>query len=270
MEPQPQFLDLPDRGAKPRVAGITHVLDKGASPAQIDDLLARVGSFVDLWKLGWGTSYLEPDVPQKVELLARHGVSACVGGTLLEVAWGRGRARECLDWAAAVGFPCVEVSNGAIGMPTSRKRELIAEASARFTVLSEVGSKDPRVEVSPTRWASEMAGDLQAGATWVLTEGRESGSVGLFDPDGEVRAEVAETVAERVGTARVIFEAPRPSQQAWLIRRFGPQVNLGNVAIAEILSAEALRRGLRADTIELSQPKSEFWVPAGGQSGDEV
>lgn len=250
--PAPGFLDLPPRSAKPRIVGLTHVLDKGAAPRELESVADRAGAGIDLWKLGWGTAYLEPDVPEKVSALAGRGIRACVGGTLLEVAWGQGRADACLAWAAEAGFPCVEVSNGAIDMPLGEKRRLIGLAADRFVVLSEVGSKDPTVEVSAERWAQEMVGDLEAGATWVLTEGRESGTVGLFDPDGSVRASVVEAVVDRVGLPRVIFEAPRKDQQAWLINRFGGEVNLGNVQPADAIGLEALRLGLRADTIALS------------------
>jgi len=247
------FLDLLPRSRKPRSSGLTHVLDKGSSPAELEGLLSRAGAAIDLWKMGWGTAYLEPDVPQKVSILADHGVRACVGGTLLEVAWGQGRAEACLAWAAETGFPCVEVSNGSISMPLSEKRRLIAEASRTFVVVSEVGSKDPRTPVSPAGWAEEMMGDLEAGAMWVLAEGRESGTVGLYDPDGRVREDVADSIVDHVGSARAIFETPRKDQQAWFITRFGSEVNLGNVPPQEVFGLEALRLGLRADTIALSQ-----------------
>lgn len=258
----PGFLDLPTRSSKPRMVGLTHVLDKGASLAELETLADRAGAGIDLWKLGWGTAYLEPDVPEKVSALAARAIRACVGGTLLEVAWGQGRADACLGWAADAGFPCIEVSNGAVEMPLPQKRRLIASAAGRFVVLSEVGSKDPSVEVSAEAWAEEMAGDLDAGATWVLTEGRESGTVGLFEPDGSVREAIVERVVERVGLSRVIFEAPRKDQQAWLINRFGAEVNLGNVVLAEAIGLEALRLGLRADTIGLSQRRPD--ARAGG------
>ena len=248
----PGFLDLFARSAKPRAVGLTHVLDKGASLDELETLARRAGAGIDVWKLGWGTAYLEPDAPGKVSALARHAIRACVGGTLLEIAWGQGRADACLAWAAEAGFPCVEVSNGAVEMPVRDKRRLIATAAERFVVLSEVGSKDPSVAVSAEAWADELAGDLEAGATWVLTEGRESGTVGLFEPDGSVRVEVVDAVVERVGLSRVIFEAPRKDQQAWFINRFGSEVNLGNVAMDDAIGVEALRLGLRADTIGLS------------------
>lgn len=247
------FLDLPSRSTKPRAAGLTHVLDKGLPLAELPGYLAAAAPHIDLWKLGWGTAYLEPDPAGKVEVLSGRAIRACVGGTLLEASWAQGKAKDLLLWAEDQGFPCVEVSNGAVDMPLPDKRTLITEAADRFVVLSEVGSKDPTAPVSARAWAEEMSGDLQAGASWVLAEGRESGTVGLYEPDGAVREAVVEAVVEAAGLARVLFEAPRKDQQAWFINRFGPDVNLGNVALGEVLALEALRLGLRADTIEVSR-----------------
>jgi phosphosulfolactate synthase len=249
----PGFLFLPPRSVKPRAAGLTHVLDKGLALAELAGYLEGSAPHIDLWKLGWGTAYLEPDPAAKVEALAARDIRACVGGTLLEAAWAQGKAKDLLAWAEEQGFPCVEVSNGAVGMPPEEKRVLIREAAERFTVLSEVGSKDPAAPVSAKEWVAEMAGDLEAGASWVLTEGRESGTVGLYEPDGSVREPVVDAVVEAIGLVRVIFEAPRKDQQAWFLTRFGSDVNLGNVALPEVMGLEALRLGLRADTIELSR-----------------
>lgn len=252
----PDFLTLPERAAKPRQRGITHVLDKGMPTSELDALLQVCGPYIDIWKLGWGTAYLDPGLRDKIVLLDRHGVLACTGGTLLEVAWQQDVVADFLAWAAAVGFPCVEVSCGVVGMSPAQKRSLIEQTSDRFIVLGEIGVKDPSVEVVAPTWASAAAADLAAGATWVVTEGRESGTVGLFDPAGEVRSEVVESVVEAVGVDAAVFEAPRKDQQAWLIRRFGPDVNLGNVLPGEVLGLEALRLGLRADTLVVSESRT--------------
>ena len=248
--PSPDFLDLPTRGSKPRFGGLTHVLDKGLPLAELESLLRGSGTFVDLWKFGWGTAYLDPEIQEKVAVLTRRHIRACIGGTILEVAWMQDKDERLLSWAAEVGFPCVEVSNGAVEMPAREKRRLIAAATRRFTVLAEVGSKDPLVEIAPAHWAAEMAADLEAGATWVLAEGRESGTIGLYTPEGAVREDVVTAVTAAVGRHRIIFEAPRKDQQAWFIRQFGPDVNLGNVLPADVMGLEALRLGLRADTID--------------------
>ena len=251
----PDFLALPPVRAKPRPARLTHVLDKGIAPGDLRVLLARFAEHVDIWKMGWGTAYLDPDLAEKLAVLAQHGVRACPGGTLLEAAWLQGRAEECLAWCSEVGFPCVEVSNGATWMPLTEKRRLISAAARQFTVLAEVGSKDPAAPFSPEDWAQEMLGDVESGATWVITEGRAKGNVGLFSAEGQVREEEAGRLvalaARKVGIDRVVFEAPRKNQQAWLINLLGADISLGNVPPGDVLALETLRRGLRADTIHL-------------------
>jgi phosphosulfolactate synthase len=244
----PGFLAVPPRARKPRRIGLTHVLDKGLPVAEAAHLLDVCGEYVDVWKFGWGTAYLDPGLADKLVVLREHGVLGCTGGTLLEVAWSQHKADEFLDWAAELGFPCVEVSCGVAPLAPDDKRALIETAAERFVVLAEIGSKDPGAEVVPGEWAAAAAADRAAGATWLVTEGRESGTVGLFSPSGDVRGDVVGAVVDAVGADSVVFEAPRKEQQAWLIRHFGPDVNLGNIPPAEILGVEALRLGLRADT----------------------
>jgi phosphosulfolactate synthase len=246
----PDFLSVPLRARKPRRAGLTHVLDKGLPPTDTARLLDVCGAYVDVWKFGWGTAYLDPGLAEKLVVLREHDVLGCPGGTLLEVAWQQGVIEEFLDWAGDLGFACVEVSGGVAPLAPSDKRDLIEAAAGRFVVLAEIGSKDPAADVSPDAWAAEAAADRAAGATWVVTEGRESGTVGLYSPAGEVRADVVDAVVDAVGIDSVVFEAPRKEQQAWLVRRFGPDVSLGNVAPADTLGVEALRLGLRADTFD--------------------
>jgi phosphosulfolactate synthase len=220
--------------------------------ADLQSLLETAGPFIDVWKFGWGTAIVDPGVQAKLAILRHHRILACAGGTLFEVAWSQDRVGEYLRWAEEIGFPCIEVSRGAVLMPLCDKHDVIRLACSTFTVLSEVGTKEPTSVADPAEWAAEVEGDLAAGASWVLTEGRESGTVGLYRSDGSVRVEVVDAVTDRVGPARVVFEAPRKDQQAWMINRFGTDVNLANVPTLDVLGLEALRLGLRADTIMLS------------------
>lgn len=246
----PRFLTLPSRTAKPRRSGITHVLDKGLPVSEVRAVLGVCGDVVDVWKLGWGTAYLDPELEARLAVLDQHGVLGCAGGTLLEVAWQQDVVTGYLDWCADVGFPCVEVSRGVATMTPDDKRALVELAAERFIVLAEVGAKDPEAPVAADAWAAEAAADLASGATWIVTEGRESGTVGLFESDGSVRADVVDAVVAAVGVGTTVFEAPRKEQQAWLVRRFGADVNLANIAPADALGVEALRLGLRADTFD--------------------
>lgn len=244
----PFFLDLPRRAQRPRTVGITHVIDAGIGRGALADVLASAGRHLDIWKIGWGTGYVDAALGAKVALLRGAGVAVCLGGTLLEIAWSQGREEECLAWAATSGFTHVEVSRGTVAMSPAEKAALIGRATRDFAVLAEVGSKAPGETDAARRWPAECRADLEAGAALVVTEGRQSGTVGTFDERGRVRLDVIEAVVAAVGVERVVFEAPLAAQQAWFVRRFGPDVNLGNVAPGDVLSTETLRLGLRSDT----------------------
>jgi phosphosulfolactate synthase len=167
--------------------GLTHVLDKGASPAVIEGLLTTAGDLVDIAKIGWGIAYVDRALKLRITLYREAEVIVSLGGTLLEIAVGHGRVDELVRWAAALRIDAVEVSNGLSRLPPGRKQELIHALSADFLVFAEAGSKDPRIPIAEAQWAAEMASDLEAGARWVIAEGRESGTVGLYEPDGRVR-----------------------------------------------------------------------------------
>jgi phosphosulfolactate synthase len=247
----PAFLTLPDRTAKPRRLGVTHLLDKGLSVGETRERLAAAAAYIDIWKFGWGTAYVDPDLESKIALLRENNVLTCTGGTLLELAWHQRRVDEFFGWAESVGFPCVEVSCGSVSMERAEKSRLIKEAARHFTVLSEIGKKNETSRVSADEWASDAYADATAGSTWVITEGRESGTVGLYDADGAVRGDIADAVVGSVGLDVALLEAPRKDQQTWLIKRFGSNVNIGNVAAVDALAVETLRLGLRSDTAQV-------------------
>lgn len=251
----PRFLETAARTSKPRRRGITHVIDKGTPLAAMNDLLEAHGPLVDVWKFGFGTAYVDGTVGAKVELLRGHEVRACPGGTLLEAAWWQGRSAEFLAWAERVGFDCVEVSRGATGLPASSKSGLIGAARDHgFEVFAEVGSKDPHEPALASEWLAEARSDLDCGAAWLVAEGRESGTVGLYAADGSVRAELVEALGRLGEDAPVVYEAPLRQQQAWLVNHLGANVNLANIAPEEVLGVEALRQGLRSDTLRTSLP----------------
>jgi phosphosulfolactate synthase len=246
------FLDVPYRTGKPRVTGLTHVLDKGLSLSNLESLVDGVGEYVDIIKFGWGTAYLTHGIRAKVAVCDENGIVACPGGTLFEIAAHQGRVKDYLTWLHRIGVRHIEVSNGALGMPTEIKQRYVRDfVDEGFVVLSEVGSKDPSQAVVGSEWADEMLADLSSGAAIVIAEGRESGTVGLYDLAGQPDQGLINELTEHVPVDRVLFEAPRKDQQAWFIRELGNNVNLGNIAPNDVLSLETLRTGLRADTVQL-------------------
>jgi phosphosulfolactate synthase len=245
----PTFLKLPARAIKPRSRGITHVLDSGLTPEGIRAFLGQTAHLVDIVKVGWGIGYIDQALGAKVSICAEHGCPVSLGGTLLEVAAMQDRVGELRDWALQVGLTHIEVSDGLRALPVSRKQALIRELAADFVVLAETGAKEGNYPPTPAEWGEEMARDLEAGASWVIAEGRESGTVGLYRADEAIREDLVEAIVAWVPQDKVIFEAPRKGQQVWFVRQLGTDVNLGNVAPDNVLSLETLRLGLRADTV---------------------
>lgn len=247
----PSFLHLPARTAKPRSCGITHVLDSGLTAEGTRAFLGQAGHLVDIVKVGWGIGYIDPQLSTRVAICTELGCPVSLGGTLLEVAAIQDRVGELRDWALSVGMTHIEVSNGLRALTASRKHALVRELSADFVVLAETGAKEGNYPPTPAEWAEEMTRDLDAGASWVIAEGRESGTVGLYHADQGVREDLVSAILAWVPAGKVIFEAPGKSQQAWFVRQFGADVNIGNVAPASVLTLETLRLGLRADTVSV-------------------
>jgi len=243
--PNSEFLGLP-----PRDGGLTHVLDKGIGPRAAEDFLDTAGAYVDIVKLGWGTSYVTPNLARKLEVYRAAGKPVVVGGTFFEAVLARGKLDEYKQWLKEHRFEHVEVSDGAIEIPRERKLELVQELARDFTVLSEVGSKDPEVNFAPYLWVQWIQEELEAGAWKVITEAREGGTAGMFRPTGELRTGLVDELAHDIDVADLVFEAPTKASQAWFIKHFGPEVNLGNIPPEEVIPLETLRLGLRSDTIE--------------------
>lgn len=247
--PLEDLLELAPRGGKPREHGLTHVLDRGLSLTQVAAMLEVAGEFVDIVKLGWGTAVITPNLEAKLELYRSYDVPVVLGGTLTELAIAQGRFEALLERLAQLGLSHIEISDGTISLAHEHKLALVQRCAAGgLTVLSEVGSKDDMRIMAPYRWVEMITRELAAGAWKVIAEARESGTVGIFRRDGEVRMGLIDEIAHAVAPQRIIFEAPRKDQQVWFVRRFGAEVNLGNVAPEDVISLETIRRGLRSDT----------------------
>jgi phosphosulfolactate synthase len=237
-----------DLGLEKRSAGLTHVIDKGLGPRAWEDVLETSGPYIDIVKLGWGTSYVTPNLRAKLDVLREKPV--VIGGTFFEVVLVQGKLDEYKRWLQELSLTHVEISDGVIDLERERKLELIADFARDFSVLSEVGSKDSSVEFEADEGKNWLQEELDAGAWKVITEAREGGSAGIFSADGAMRTDVVGEIAGAVALVDVIFEAPTKASQAWFVKQFGPTVNLGNIPPDEVIPLETLRLGLRGDTLK--------------------
>jgi phosphosulfolactate synthase len=232
----------------PQHVGLTHVIDKGLGPRAWEDVLEVAGDHISIVKLGWGTAYVTSNLERKLDVLRDKPV--VIGGTFFEVVYAKGLLDEYKQWLNELGLTHVEISDGTIEIPRERKLELIADFARDFTVLAEVGSKDSSVEYSADEWTQWLNEELEAGAWKVITEAREGGTAGIFDSSGGMRTELVGEIANVVGPANIVFEAPTKAAQAWFVKQFGPSVNLGNIPPEEVIPLETLRLGLRGDTLK--------------------
>lgn len=241
--------NLPKRTEKPRNKGITLALDKGFSVRQAEDFCEATSNYTDIVKLGWGTSLVTQNLKQKLDVYKSYDIPVYFGGTLFEAYVLRNELEKYIQLLQDYDIEYLEVSNGTIWLSEKRKNDIIKDLSKDFTVLSEVGSKNPDDIIPPYKWVKMIESELESGAWKVICEARESGTVGVFRPNGEIRSGLIDEIADQISIEHLLFEAPNKDQQVWFIRKFGSNVNLGNIQPLEVISVETLRLGLRSDTL---------------------
>ncbi len=239
---------IPSRTEKPRNQGITMMMDKGLGLRETEDFIEASAHLTDIVKFGFGTSYVTKDFEAKIKLYKAAGIRPYLGGTLFEAFYARGCYDDYLRVLDKYNLDLVEISDGSIIIPHKEKCKIIKQMSKYRTVMSEVGSKDSGIMISPGKWVNSMKAELDAGSWKVIAEGREAGNVGVFRPNGTAHTMLINRIVAKVAPESILWEAPQKNQQVWFIKLFGAEVNLGNIAPHDIIPLECLRLGLRGDT----------------------
>lgn len=248
---------IPGRLKRPRTSGITMVMDKGLSVNEAQNFLSVTHPHVDIIKLGFGTSFVTPNLTEKLKVYQSYNIPVYFGGTLFEAFLIRNQFDDYVKICKDYGISYMEVSDGSITIPHAEKCGYIEKLTKYGTVLSEVGSKDAAHIIPPYKWIELMKAELGAGSTYVIAEAREAGNVGIYRGSGEVREGLVQEILTQIPGEKIIWEAPQKSQQLYFIELLGCNVNLGNIAPAEVISLEAMRVGLRGDTFSLFLDKKE-------------
>jgi phosphosulfolactate synthase len=249
--------NIPERTQKPRVHGLTMVMDKGMGLEGARDFLSVAAPYVDIVKLGFGTSYVTDHQRQKIEIYLEHDIPVYFGGTLFEAFLIRNQFDDYVNVIKEYGLKHVEVSDGSITIPHLEKCGYIEKLAKYVTVLSEVGSKDATHIMPPYKWIELMKAELEAGSTYVIAEAREAGNVGIYRGSGEVREGLVQEILTQIPYEKIIWEAPQKAQQVYFLELLGANVNLGNLAPAEVIPLESTRVGLRGDTFTLFLDKTQ-------------
>ena len=248
---------IPERNKKPRNHGITMVMDKGLSIEEAKNFLSVAHPHVDIIKLGFGTSFVTPNLREKIEVYRSYDLPIYFGGTLFEAFLIRNQFNDYVNVCMDYGISYMEVSDGSITIPHAEKCGYIEKLTKHGVVLSEVGSKDAEHIIPPYKWIELMRAELLAGSSYVIAEAREAGNVGIYRGTGEVREGLVQEILTQIPEEKIIWEAPQKAQQLYFIELLGCNVNLGNIAPTEVLPLEAMRIGLRGDTFHLFLNKEE-------------
>jgi len=248
------FLLHSDRSKKKRSSGLTSIIDKGLGLAWLNDIFSLSGEYIDIVKFGFGTGCIVPYeiIQKKIQMIKQYQCQVCFGGTLFEIIEKNEKFNGFLNQCTELGINTIEVSDGALPISFQRKLDCIKCAADKgFTVISEVGHKMPEIDknISIEKRVDMISQELEAGSWKVIIEGRESGTVGLFDQIGEINEDDFSMLINRFDQDKLIFEAPLKQQQIWFINTLGCNVNLGNINPTDVISLEALRQQLRADTL---------------------
>ncbi len=242
---------IPERNTKPREHGLTMVMDKGLSIEEAKNFMSVSHPHVDIVKLGFGTSYVTPNLKEKLEVYRSYEMPVYFGGTLFEAFLIRNQFDDYISICKEFGVGYMEVSDGSINIPHTEKCGYIEKLTKHGTVLSEVGSKDAAHIIPPYKWIELMKAELAAGSTYVIAEAREAGNVGIYRGSGEVREGLVQEILTQIPEEKIIWEAPQKAQQLYFLELIGCNVNLGNIAPTEVIPLEAMRIGLRGDTFHL-------------------
>ncbi len=242
---------IPERTQHPRTYGITMVMDKGLSLNDTKNFMSIAHPYVDIVKLGFGTSFVTPNLRDKIEVYQSYNIPVYFGGTLFEAFLIRNQVDEYIAVCKDYGITYMEVSDGSITIPHAEKCGYIEKLTKHGTVLSEVGSKDAAHIIPPYKWIQLMQAELNAGSTYVIAEAREGGNVGIYRGSGEVREGLVNEILTQIPGEKILWEAPQKEQQLYFLELLGCNVNLGNIAPSEMIPLETMRIGLRGDTFHL-------------------
>ena len=242
---------IPERTQQPRSHGITMVMDKGLSVEDAKNLMSATHPHVHGVKLGFGTSYVTPNLQEKLVAYRSHYMPIHFGGTLFEAFLIRNQFEDYINVCKEYNVSYMEVSDGSIEIPHAEKCGYIEKLAKIGVVLSEVGSKDAAHIIPPYKWIELMRAELEAGSTYVIAEAREAGNVGIYRGTGEVREGLVQEILTQIPEEKIIWEAPQKAQQLYFLELIGCNVNLGNIAPNEVIPLEAMRIGLRGDTFHL-------------------
>ena len=244
------FIDIPERGEKPRTVGLTLARDLGIGYGEAESWMEAVAPFIDFIKIRHIFVLLmgsDPDdlTRRKIALYKRNQIDVNPGGIVFEMAVLSNAVERTFETLAELGFTAVECSENIIPLVRDEKIKYIKMAKAAgLKVMFEVGEKYPEGMFDAELMAGDMHALLDVGCDLLIVE-KALLDMCLGEKADKAEADVLVELAEKIGLEKLVFEAETNAHQVWLFKQFGADVNLGpNLDIPIICKLEATRRTL--------------------------
>lgn len=253
-----EFLHLPKRTSGNRTFGLTSIVDFGIPLGELRNILSDYSNIIDFAKIGVGSAYVAPNIKEKIELYKYYQINPYCGGTLFEKCYYQCKIPEYLEYLRELGIEWIEISNGTIDISIEERLSIVSHVKKDFHVIAEVGSKDSEKIMPISKWTEEIRLLFKAGCDYVITEGRDSGTSGIYEENGKIKCDLIRELLKDFDCNKIIFEAPSSKNQMYFINEIGPNVNLGNVKLADVLVLETQRCGLRSETFYLEEQECKL------------
>lgn len=244
-------LALPQRSPKPRRRGITSMIDFGpdtfgwsGGERGIADLLDVAADYIDYAKIYAMNALLIPGdvVKRTTKLYLDAGVMPFAGGILFEYAWHRNEVDGLVALLKRLAIPGLEISENYVTLSDDERKRMIDHfQKADIKIVYEFGRKNPEDPLSLDYLEGIVRSVAAQGIHHVTVEQCEMDLLAKDAPQS------LKTLCAQDWFDHVVIEADPyrfPQQHVQMLRDFGRDVNLANIAPGQVLRLEGFRQGV--------------------------
>lgn len=242
--PMLQVMQIPP---KPRKQSMLLMSEVGIPMREAEDIIEIAAPIIDYAKITdhAGLSYrLTADwVRRKIKLYNAHGIDVVPGGIPFQLAVMQNKALDYFQRVRDLGFSGVEMSEDVMEPMEPRYREeLIGRAlEMGLKVMTEMGRKNLDVAFDVEEIIAQILKDISLGVSKIYLESSEIQA--LFEADPSALDRIAGLGKNEYLLFELGLNQPQ-EKAAWLVERYGPEINFASVSPRDVIAVDGIRRGL--------------------------
>ena len=242
--PMLEVLQLPP---KPRKNCMILMSEVGIPLRATDDIIEIAAPIIDYAKItdhaGLADRLSAAWIKKKVALYNKAGIDVVPGGIPFQLAVIQHKVDDYLKAVRDLGFAGVEMSEDTMKpLETGYREELIAQAlDMGLKVMTEMGRKNVDIPFDADEVCKQILRDIELGVSKVYLESSEIQAMTRTDP------RALDTIAALGKNEYLLFELGliEPQEKAaWLVERYGFEINFASVSPADVVAVDAIRRGM--------------------------